>query len=415
MMRALGILFSLSLAAVGLMSASLAAQQVFNNSHIESGAVIEEAAGKVSHIEGTAKVGKNTGDVSWITGQSEVGTVDGKVSWVTGNSRVGLVNGDVSWVTDDGRVDAVNGKVSWVKNNGRVGAVNGDVSWVIDNARVGFIKGKVSHVKNRARVGMVIGDVSWVTDEAYIGLVVGKSPQIMGRGRVGAVVNPQTCRRRHHWLCSWLGYGPASSEREPRIAHDQPAPPVAAAGKSKRSEPCGRVVMADADSRPQAVIPLDCQLVRKKVLPVLRQRPDLKSLLTAPPETAAGILGPPFNSYDLEETAVKFYGRQEVISIHFQDDRPTLILFDMAGAVPLKSAAAWLGFESLPPPVFERAINSLIWFDSGNNCIIQVKLPEYKLDGQYVYPVLIHLPGEQTVDRLKKEYDALSRAGGSEK
>lgn len=158
---------------------------------------------------------------------------------------------------------------------------------------------------------------------------------------------------------------------------------------------------------------MDCQVVRKIILPPLRKRPPLKTLLTATPWRAAKTLGQPFNSYERDGIMINFYGRQQMISMHFKDGRPTLILFDLAVDISQEKVPAWLGFESLPPLVEVPALNSLVWFDSANACIIQVRRPEFKLEGRYVYSVLIHLPGQQMVDRFKKEDDASSRGIGS--
>ena len=422
--------------------------------------VVFEVRGPVGRVGGQARVGQIVGKVSVIDGRSEVAIVEGNVSSIGGDSRVGyvigkvshigdrsqvgriigsvsdirsyaqvdVVDGSVSWVNNHSRVGLARGKVSWVIDSGRVGIVRGDLSWAIDDARVGLVKGKVSHVKNNARVGVIIGDVSWVADDGYVGLVVGKTPQIKDQGRVGAVVNRETCRTQYHWLCSWLGYTP-SLDRQMAALDEERAPaalkkPVAAppekravgAGSlenllavlpEKRSAavaPCARFVTLRSRFWVRAEAPVDCGEIRRQVKPGFQEAPDLKELLTA-------LLIPPLNSHERDGLTVNTYGRAAPLTVYFQSGYPKMLRFNAALPALASPGAvvSRLGFAALSSPFEFHKLDSVIWFDRGNRFILQVKGPEFRLDGQYIYSVLVYFPGEEAVVRFKKWCGAMSR------
>jgi hypothetical protein len=134
---------------------------------------------------------------------------------------------------------------------------------------------------------------------------------------------------------------------------------------------------------------VDCAVARSSVLPPVGEKIDIIGLLEADSKRAAEILGPPYHSYKHDGRTSSMYGPQPNISIEYENDKPITIIFDVIGVASPEDVPARLGLESLPPPVCFAPLDSVFWLNPPKMRMLEVHNPRYKIDGQYVYSVVI--------------------------
>lgn len=139
-------------------------------------------------------------------------------------------------------------------------------------------------------------------------------------------------------------------------------------------------------------VPVDCAAANRSVMPPVTEKIDIAGLMRADPKRAAEMLGPPYHSYDLDGHTQRRYGPHPNISIEYQDDKPITIMFDVTGVASAKDIPAWLGLDGFPAPVCFEPLDGVFWLNPPGMRMLEVHNPSYKIDGQYVYTVIVRLP-----------------------
>ena len=139
-------------------------------------------------------------------------------------------------------------------------------------------------------------------------------------------------------------------------------------------------------------VPVDCAVAIGSVMPPVTEKIDVAALVKVDSKQAAEMLGRPYHSYNLDGHTYRRYGPRPNISIEYQDDRPITIMFDLTGVASAEEIPAWLGLEGFQPPVCFAPLDSVFWLNPPGMRMLEVHNPRYKIDGQYVYTVIIRLP-----------------------
>lgn len=153
----------------------------------------------------------------------------------------------------------------------------------------------------------------------------------------------------------------------------------------------GECFRLDGPKGKKREVPVDCDVAARSVLPPVREKIDVAALLKADSSRAAELLGRPYRSYKHSGHVVSMYGPRPNISIEYANDRPVTIMFDVTGVPSAEEIPAWLGLESFPQPVCFAPLDSVFWLNPPGMRMLEIHNPRYKIDGQYVYSVVIRL------------------------
>lgn len=157
------------------------------------------------------------------------------------------------------------------------------------------------------------------------------------------------------------------------------------------SPAAGECFRLDGPKGNKKEVPVACEVANSSILPPVREKMDVADLLKVNPDRAVEILGQPYHSYKNEGRTCNMYGPRPHISIEYENDKPITIIFDVIGVASPEDIPARIGLESFPPPVCFAPLDSVFWLNPPGMRMLEVHNPRYKIDGQYVYSVVIRL------------------------
>lgn len=150
-------------------------------------------------------------------------------------------------------------------------------------------------------------------------------------------------------------------------------------------------------------IPLDCETVSKAILPPLKDIPDLKALPKLSYADAESVLGPPYHQFISQNKLTVFFQKNAPIVIYYggTENMPSKIGFSVSGHLDVNEIPSILNLGPAPSPFDGPA--GPFWNDLGGFAQIEVHTPDYKYEGEFIYPVILHVnEGPISIEQAEK-------------